>query len=659
MSINMEEKRFIAALDFGDGNISGYTSVFGNKADKSDTAKVFMNEKELSAYTVFDDERTTWGNNTANDLTAEDLERVVRLEANIKSLPGTGTDGKMIELASIVYKDYSSLTNNFRSLTPEWFIGCPSAWQKIDGKIKDEYAAVFNKAGMENVHIIEESTAAFAYYDRYLLASTYDRIAAGILLIDWGSSTLDATFIHPKKEDEWSAEIETDGCPLGAQYIDIGIVNCILENPDKYGMNQFNKDPALVKKVTAKYKSNKNFRTLMHLYARDLKEKYFKALSTNMMLPPAGKINWRLAITLSDKTSEWGKGYTEFYLGLSINMMNDILTQPISKIIPDFSRYNDYTREDLGNDSFVSRNDRFIKMLSEKYPEYAAKDDALIIMTGGASQMKFVRESVAKHFPNKQIDYDTDPELTIAKGLVFYGHEALKNKQFEDDFDKVVFSEIEIEGEKHDAKLFGVLYEAYTELVKDVAVTLSKYMTTALLESLLSWQNTEIQCESIPRKAAENYAKIVSNEFSSYKNIQINEYKNSLRQKLNEMFTDLCKKYNINRNIFEGDFAPEVIEFADLIFNKVMEWIKEAIEDSNYGTSLGNGLGFWRKMKIDSDAVIENAKELLFTMAKAAYDYFTDKEFLQAILLTQYAEISKELNSKKESLLYHLGLVTA
>ena len=418
----------VIGLDIGGGNVTAYVSILNNGGDPTPT-KALSNEQETSVYTILKDGRKYWGDSLVKDMTASDLMEAACFKANFKALPGTGNDEDMIEFARMIFENVQETTNGFYGQEPVWIIGCPSSWPKLDKKVKKKYAALFQKAGMEKVVICEESTAAISYYDKALKVVTKDNTAKGVLLIDWGSSTLDATFILPP-ENGTMKRIETTGCALGAHFIDKAIIHITLYKQEAYGLQQLN-DAALTRKVREKYENDEKFRILLDCRARLMKETYFRSLAKPGFRPKSTQLRWKETINLSVETSEWGEGDTYYTLGISIQMMEDILSMPIREVVTDFDNYNEFTQNDIGNDSFIRRNERFLEELHDRYTEYARTQDALIMLTGGASQMDFIRKAVSAYFPNHKIDYDNHPELSIGKGLAYYGREALQNSGWE------------------------------------------------------------------------------------------------------------------------------------------------------------------------------------------------------------------------------------
>lgn len=649
-------REIIVGFDDGDGNASVYTSVVQNGGDPT-PIKALPEDREVSVYAVFEDESYSWGT-PLRDMSADDLLNVKRFMVNFKAIPGTGNDTYMQEFAAMVCDAVKAYTNNFNGLTPVWYIGCPSSWHQQDSTLKEKYAEIFRKAGLGDVEICEESTAALAYYDRALKVVTKENVSCGVLLIDWGSSTLDATFIYPPKNGE--KRIEACGCALGAHYIDKAIVYALLYTPEKYGLETLQDQP-LIAKVRTEYERSDVFRRMLHFHARILKESYFKAIMRPGMKPKASQIKWTETVHLSDEAGRWGEGASFFRLGVSINMMNDLLHAPLRDVVPDFDDYNDFTRDDLGDHSFVSRNDSFLQKLAEQYADFAESEDALIVLTGGASQMDFVRDAVSRYFPNHQIDYDTDPELTIARGLVYYGREALNNGEFERDFDEIGDREISpdpLNGESV-PQLFWTLWDCYTDLAWDVTAELQKQCAISLLKALAAWRNADIRCEEINEKAAQIYASWAQDELPGIKKNSKEKYTNDMRKRINDMYQELLKKYNIKATIFNGQVTPELMELLDSVFDKMaendQEFLREFGRDSF--SSLGNGPRFLRPGKFDLEGFQDELVKLTREWIDLEYKKFTTKEIMQAVLAHQYWQVKAELDSKKESMLFQLGLM--
>lgn len=165
-----DKDKIIVALDNGDGNITAYTSVLKNGGDAT-PVKALPDERQVSAYAVFEDGSYQWGN-VLGAISAEDLRNAKRFKINFKAIPGTGNDEFMQEFAGMIYESVKKCTSNFNGLTPVWFIGCPSSWHQYDKTLKEKYAEIFRQVGMGEVVVCEESTAALAYYDMALKVVT-------------------------------------------------------------------------------------------------------------------------------------------------------------------------------------------------------------------------------------------------------------------------------------------------------------------------------------------------------------------------------------------------------------------------------------------------------------------------------------------------------
>lgn len=653
-NIYILDDKLIAALDFGDAGLVCY--ILAMMAKFPIHEKVFPDETETSAYAVFKDGNYRWGNVMLSELSAKQLESIKRLNLNFKAIPGTGNDEYMSEFAKMIFKDYKKATNDFRGLKPVWFIGCPSSWHQLDGDVKRKYSEIFRNAGMEEVHICEESVAAFAYYDRSLNVATGDNVSAGILLIDWGSSTLDATFIYPKKSaDETISKIDAIGCMLGAHFIDKAIVNTILHNTEKYGLDSLN-SPELTRKVARRYETDEMFQKLLNIAARKLKEDYFNGMSKEGLKPKEDRITYRRSVLLSDEPSDWGEGETEFKLGVSIKMMNDILNTPIKEIVPDFDKYNETVRNDIGNDSFIERNDRFLQELSTMYPAFAEKEDALLVLTGGASQMGCMREAVSRYFPKAKLDYDRDPQLSIGKGLAYYGREALKNKQFEDEFEEIGDKEIPVEGcDEPLPQLLWTLYDCYTDLAWDVTSKLQIQCAQSLYSAAIEWKNSKIDCDEISSTASKIYSDWAEKEMDGIKKAAKDAYTAKMREKINAMYTDFLKKHGIKVTLFEGEVTAKAVEILNTIFDKMVENDIKFLVDLKFGADWGNSK--LNRIRLDLDALFNVLVKQVEQWNTLEFKRFTDRKMWSAFVQLQYEEVKKEIDSKKEGLLWQLGLV--
>lgn len=283
-------------------------------------------------------------------------------------------------------------------------IACPSNTDKWNETELEEYVKIASEAGLPIVKyksellpgyiisgIVRESRAAYikTQTDPDVKADVKANLVhGGALAIDFGSSTVDLTYYNPNYN--YIVDYGTTR-NLGAQKVELLIYSFLCE---KYKLLKDEKKYKLLKEIKriAKDKDirNSNYLTYSNAYTsillsiRKQKEDYYKSGARNGL-----KIN----IDLYDAT----KGLHDEFVNLRISSqdLDEILSEYCDEIRRDFIHF----KEDYLND----------------------RDVSILIMTGGASRMGFVRQIADEVFCPSATKFDTDPELTISHGVAVAG----------------------------------------------------------------------------------------------------------------------------------------------------------------------------------------------------------------------------------------------
>lgn len=274
-------------------------------------------------------------------------------------------------------------------------IACPSNTSKWNASEQEQYVAIASDAGLPIVQyssamlpdyiitgIVRESRAAYikTQTDPDVKADIKANLVhGGALAIDFGSSTVDLTYYNPQDSNIVDYGTMRD---LGAQKVELLIYDFLSK---KYEILKAIKTIVVDQDFNYQnYATYSNAYTSILLSIRKQKEEYYKNGAKNGL-----KIN----IDLYDAT----KGLHEDFINFRISSQElDIL----------LSNYCDDIRKDFIHFKEVYLNDR---------------DVSILIITGGASRMGFVRQIANEVFCPSATKFDNDPELTISHGVAVAG----------------------------------------------------------------------------------------------------------------------------------------------------------------------------------------------------------------------------------------------
>lgn len=251
-------------------------------------------------------------------------------------------------------------------------LGCPAAWKP---EARGRYAAIVASAGFPNLYTVSESRAAFLYahYCNELNISE-KLLRRPTLVIDIGSSTIDYAYIVDGRERDIGVFGEV---LLGGGLLD----ELILEKAVAESPNQ-----ETIRDVFRRFPSWKSY---CELIGRQLKEEYF-----------LNEERWA-----DTPCSTVAPIYADADTALTLNIslcsrdMDQILDQGIAAL--EGRSFRQALRDTLT---------RARDMTAERPPE-------LLLVTGGASRMKFFQNACRDTFPQATLALCDEPELSIARGL--------------------------------------------------------------------------------------------------------------------------------------------------------------------------------------------------------------------------------------------------
>lgn len=336
------------------------------------TRKCFIGDEAISRYTS-QHRKSTDGN--------------VRLSyyACFKKAPSLMTEQDKEIMSIFMHEVYKHLRQHYPQLTDNnhlVYIACPSNPQKWDSDELRLYCRIALDAGLpiariddDSIGIIRESRAAFL--KARFNPATKTSIKEGILLIDFGSSTVDLTYyssLHTNKPID-------GGGDCGASHFESIILKDLIKH-----------NPVISEAIT----QFPSAETAILLSIRESKERFYKYTEEDL----------EVSISLTKVTAGAIQGSIEEYY--SADQIDSLM-----------SSYKDSVRECFSTFEKEVTNGKPIKLL---------------FMTGGASRMGFVQEIAKSVFHyDDEVFIETDPSLTISNGIALAGRAdlrayALRNK---------------------------------------------------------------------------------------------------------------------------------------------------------------------------------------------------------------------------------------
>lgn len=251
-------------------------------------------------------------------------------------------------------------------------LGCPAQWP---AEARQRYAAIVSSAGFSNVYTVSESRAAFLYAHRSNIMNVSPALLKRpTLVIDIGSSTLDYAYIVDGKERDVGV--------FGENHLGGGILDAlVLEESIRCAPNE--------QEIRTALKNSASWKNYCELLARRLKEEYFSSEEKYADAPCT-----TIAPIYADPSRP---------LSLKLALSGEILDRLLDRPVPEM---DDKSFRQALLDSLNRA-----KGITSEFPV------ELLIVTGGASRMRFFREMCTDVFPHAALALCEEPEFSIARGL--------------------------------------------------------------------------------------------------------------------------------------------------------------------------------------------------------------------------------------------------
>lgn len=347
------------------------------------------------------------------------------------------------------------------------------------------------EAGLKGAEILPESRAAFLYARESDLHISDERLKQRVVVVDIGSSTTDITIVH-----HLTATPVDVGHALGAGFIEELILDRFVAlSPMRIAIEDA-------------FRSSPWLRSRAEIFCRDLKERYFSL-----------EDRWRTeALVEAYRVPTNPPVYLE--VALDAGVMGEILRAPIASL------------------DGISWSEEFRRLLKLTRESMKGESAGLILLTGGGSRMRFVREACGEVFPEAVLDVDKEPEFAIARGLAYAGRIAHKIAPFRMDVDNLCRSDA----------IASRLKASAEKLRNEIAERISEPLIhAAIVPAVAAWRDgrvaklRDMQSHVAPR--AEAWLR--STEGSSAIQAAVEEWRGFVAQDLRALTDPICTQYGL------------------------------------------------------------------------------------------------------------------
>lgn len=436
---------------------------------------------------------------------------VTQLKIAFKQKPNS--DPNYRKTIRIFLETYYHLLQESRQIEGDrcshFYVGCPSGWSISE---REEYQKLLKESGIPLLFVVPESRAAFMQAKEGGKLS-YDKLKSSVLIVDIGSSTTDFTLVKSLHE------IPTDfgSNALGASLIDKAIFARTLANHE---------EKALLERVFEEYPHHQ---ARCELACRKAKEDYFS--------------NEQLYSTAQSFARGFESINEQIYFIPQVNraIVEELLNQPSSE---------------LGQKSWIQSFREAVSEAKEKLDQQGIMPK-VVLMTGGASRMKFSRQICEEIFPEPetQVLPDPEPERCIALGLARVGRWDLRAAAFKEEINKLFDSN----------KLKDLIKKHIPELIEVLTEPLSdSLIENAVKPSLKDWQKNQVRTladvEISMKRRVEQWLKSEQAK-QIIKAKCIAWFNSKIQPDLAEETDYICQKFQIPRSSlrFEKGIDPAVV----------------------------------------------------------------------------------------------------
>lgn len=376
-----------------------------------------------------------------------------------------------------------------------WVFGAPSGWSR---ELRARYELMLASFGLAGVEVIPESRGALLYArDAGEVEVEPDRLAAGVLIVDIGSSTTDYTSVVSLR-----ATPLDDGNPyLGAALIDREILRRVLAaHPERARLEELVHDsPA--------------DRRRLELICRRSKEEYYSTPAEHFVADPGLRVGTIGSVPTRD-------GELLFDARVSKADMDAVVGAPLAAL--DGRSWSEAFRADI-----AAAIDRL------------GRRPGVVLLTGGPSRMGFVVDVCRDVAPDGTLVLrGQEPEFAIARGLALAGRMAHRARGFRRDVRRLIDSQ----------KVETLVGERLAGLVERLGAELADDLTERhLIPVFLRWRAGELRTldDATAQIAAELQAEF---EAHGVRRLQgaFAQWQNELIPELEELTRPICLKRGLD-----------------------------------------------------------------------------------------------------------------
>ncbi len=431
---------------------------------------------------------------------------VVHLRSRFKSRYLTNPDSER-DIERFAHGLKSALLNeeeDFFSGDITVAVGCPAGWKEEDRK---RYKEILKKAGLGDVHIVSESRAAF-FYARYAheLKVAPEMLNQTTLVIDIGSSTTDFAYIVNGKE----SAIGTFGdVNLGGGLIEAGMLRHALEK---------HKKREIIEDV---FRRSPSWKHRVEIAARRLKEQYF-----------SDEDEWKKTPCVGGETIYYDEP-VRVKFELNEEIMDEILSMPMEEL--------------KGATFYESLSD----LMRHTYQSTLENPPKLIILTGGASRMRFFRETVERQYPDSQVILCPNPEYSIAKGLAYAARIDKKLEMFSNDIQAYFDS--------------GDIKDAIHESIQWLTVPLSSILSGRIIHDVVlkvlgDWKKGEIKSINDMETPIIERTNLLLSGLKEIPEIgpAIDDWCQKLFARVQPQLDEICRKHDVDRAMMSLNYLSSI-----------------------------------------------------------------------------------------------------